>query len=89
MQILMNERNSKMAAYLRNPTQANQVELANIRSHVQMELRNMQNEWWSQLATEIQGHADSGGNQQEFYAALKSAYGSRRRARCPVRNADW
>ena len=49
--------------YLRNPTQSNHVELVNIRSHVQRKLINIQNEWWSQLATEIQGHADSG-NQQ-------------------------
>lgn len=47
----------------------------------------MQNEWWLKLAGEIQGFADTG-NQQEFYSAIKRAYGPQRTATCPVRSAD-
>lgn len=87
VQALLEERNKRNATYLRNPTEGNHPLLRETRSHVQRELRMMQNEWWTRLAEEIQGCADTG-NQQQFYAALKTAYGPRSRASCPVRSAD-
>jgi len=57
------------------------------RSKFQHMTRSMQNEWWLKLAGEIQGFADIG-NQQEFYSAIKRAYGPQRTATCPVRSAD-
>ena len=47
----------------------------------------MQNEWWSGLTEEIQTYADAG-NRQQFYSALKAAYGAKRGVQVPVRSAD-
>ena len=49
--------------------------------------RRMKENWWSQLAEEVQRYADAG-NQQEFYSALKGVYGAKHRAFCLVRGAD-
>ncbi|XP_076044754.1 uncharacterized protein LOC143027359 [Oratosquilla oratoria] len=49
--------------------------------------RTFQNKWWIRLAREIQGFADKG-NQQEFYNAIKRAYGPQTNSTCPVRSVD-
>ncbi|XP_078576149.1 uncharacterized protein LOC144861905 [Branchiostoma floridae x Branchiostoma japonicum] len=74
---LLREQHSAHAAVLRSPSPANRARLAEVRSQAQREIRKMKNEWWTRLATEIQGYADKG-NQQQFYCALKAAYGPRR-----------
>ncbi|CAH1231299.1 Hypp378 [Branchiostoma lanceolatum] len=84
---LLTEQHKAHAAVLRAPTPANRAKLTALRSRAQRELRRMKNDWWTNLAKEIQGFADSG-NQQGFYSALKAAYGPRRGSHFPVRSAD-
>ncbi|KAI8490084.1 hypothetical protein Bbelb_321540 [Branchiostoma belcheri] len=84
---LLTEQHKAHATVLRNPSPANRARLAEARSCAQREVRKMKNEWWTRLASEIQGYADKG-NHQQFYSALKAAYGPRRGTHFPVRSAD-
>ena len=72
---------------MRNASPEYHALLREARLELQRELRRMKENWWSQLAEQIQGYADAG-NQQEFYSALKGVYGAKHRAFCPVRGAD-
>ena len=87
IQVLLNQRNHAHKAKLQVPNDANQRAYAETRSRLQRELRVMENEWWTRLAAEIQDYADSG-NQQQFYSAVKAAYGARQGTKYPVRAAD-
>ena len=84
---LIAERNKAFAAALDKPSHARRKKLAAIRSKTQNMIRDMKNQWWTKLAQEVQGYADSG-NQKEFYNALKTAYGPYKNASHPVRSAD-
>ncbi|XP_076064949.1 uncharacterized protein LOC143038991 [Oratosquilla oratoria] len=84
---LIDEKNRAHQAVIVNPNSTTRSKLANLRSKVQHETRKMQNEWWTNLATEIQGFADTG-DQHQFYNPLKTAYGRQSNNLCPVRSAD-
>ncbi|KAI8487938.1 hypothetical protein Bbelb_343860 [Branchiostoma belcheri] len=84
---LLEEQHKAHATALRNPTAANRSRFAELRSCTQRELRKMKNTWWKNLAAEIQGHADTG-NQQQFYSLLKAAYGPSQGSQFPVRSED-
>ncbi|KAI8495055.1 hypothetical protein Bbelb_270410 [Branchiostoma belcheri] len=84
---LLEEQHKAHATALRNPTAANRSRFAELRSCTQHELRKMKNTWWKNLAAEIQGHADTG-NQQQFYSLLKAAYGPSQGSQFPVRSED-
>lgn len=84
---LLEEKNKAHQAAINNPNATTSATFAEARSKVQHMTRSMQNEWWLKLAGEIQGFADIG-NQQEFYSAIKRAYGPQRTATCPIRSAD-
>ena len=58
-----------------------------LRSSAQRELRRIENDWWVELAKEIQGFADEN-DTHSFYNAVKSAYGPTAHATAPVRSAD-
>ena len=76
------------AAYLNNPSSAFlKRKWRESRSEVQRVLREMENQWWLQLAAEVQGYADSG-DLQNFYAALKKVYGPSDRSLAPVKSQD-
>nr|XP_027227478.1 uncharacterized protein LOC113819443 [Penaeus vannamei] len=81
------EEKTKLTKQLLTTQMLQQATFAEARSKVQHMTRSMQNEWWLKLAGEIQGFADIG-NQQEFYSAIKRAYGPQRTATCPIRSAD-
>ncbi|CAH1248765.1 Hypp8394 [Branchiostoma lanceolatum] len=55
---LLTEQHKAHATVLQNPTPVNRARLVEARSCAQRELRKMKNEWWTRLATEIQGYAD-------------------------------
>jgi len=80
---LLEEKNKAHQAAINNPNATTSATFAEARSKVQHMTRSMQNEWWLKLAGEIQGFADIG-NQQEFYSAIKRAYGPQRTATCPI-----
>ncbi|XP_076057203.1 uncharacterized protein LOC143034739 [Oratosquilla oratoria] len=84
---LIDEKNRAHQAVIVNPNPTTRGKLADLRSKVQHETRKMQNEWWTNLATETQGFADTG-DQHQFYNALKTAYGPRGNNLCPVQSAD-
>ena len=84
---LLDDRNRRIEVYLRNASPENHALLREARLELQRELRRMKENWWPQLAEEIQGYADAG-NQQEFYSALKGVYGAKHRAFCTVRGAE-
>ena len=58
-----------------------------LRSTVQSQLRQLEDEWWRDLAREIQGYADTS-NIQKLYVATKKVYGPTQRSLTPVRSAD-
>ncbi|XP_069984652.1 transposon TX1 uncharacterized 149 kDa protein [Penaeus vannamei] len=84
---LLEEKSKAHQAAINNPNATTSTTFAEARSKVQHMTRSMQNEWWLKLAGEIQGFADIG-NQQEFYCAIKRAYGPQRTATSPVRSVD-
>ena len=82
---LLSEKNSAHSASLRNPSSiAHRNRFRELRAHVQRELRRMENEWWVQLAQEIQTYADS----NDMHNSIKRAYGPTNRYITPVRSAD-
>ena len=87
IRVLLDNRNKAHEKVLRNPSAANQRLYGDLRALVQRELRCMQNDWWCNLAQEIQGYADRG-DQQHFFAAVKASYGAIKGTRYPVRSAD-
>ena len=87
IQPLLNERNQAHALVLRNSSLVNRANYAEVRRRVQRALRCMKNDWWIRLAEQIQGYAEAG-NQQEFYSALKTAYGPSYKAPTPVRSSN-
>lgn len=56
-------------------------------STVQRKLREIQNEWWTNLAVKTQVCADTG-DYRGFYEALKTAYGPSYQILSPLRSAD-
>ena len=58
-----------------------------LRSETQRELRRIENGWWVSLAEEIQGYADSN-DAQNFFNAVKQAYGPMNKSVAPVRSSD-
>ena len=84
---LIKRKNLAHDACLRHDTPANQNTLSEMRSHVQRELRRMENTWWVGMAQEMQSSMDTG-DLHRFYSSLKSVYGPTQSTLCPVRTAD-
>ena len=80
-------KNAAHDAYLRNPSASNKEKFTAMRSTGQLELRAMENTWWTKLANEMQGHMDSG-DLHNFHSALKAAYGPTCSKISPIRSAD-
>lgn len=57
------------------------------RAEAQRILRDMENDWWLNVATDLQGFADCG-DLQNFYSSLKQVYGPTNRSLAPVRSQD-
>lgn len=87
IKVLLDERNRLHAAALNGRSPHARDRYKEARASVQRRLRTMENTWWASLAGEMQGYADTA-NQQEFYSALKTAYGPVYRAPTPVRSSD-
>lgn len=85
--LLLAQKNKAHHLVLTNPSASSRKNLSDLRSTVQLKIRAMQNEWWTKLAHEIQGYANSG-DQQQFYNALKTAYGPQGNSLHPTRSAD-
>ena len=85
---LIASKNAAHDALLRNPnSSALRQRFADLRATVQRETRRMENEWWINLAREIQGYADEN-DTHRFYDTIKKAYGPTSRSTLPVRSAD-
>ena len=81
-------KNSAHDSLIRNPNSpALRQRFVDLRATVQRETRRMENEWWINLASEIQGYADEN-DTHRFYDAIKKAYGPTSRSTVPVRSAD-
>ena len=87
IQVLLEERNKAQSRNLQNPSDANRARYVELRAHLQWELRQMENDWWTRLWEEIQGYTDRG-NQQDFYSAVRIACGPRSGSRHLVRSED-
>ena len=88
IQELLEAKYKANAAYLRNPSSEYlKRKWKESRATVQRELREMENQWWLELANEVQGYADSG-DLQNFYAALRRVYGPSDQSLAPVRSQD-
>ena len=88
IQILLEEKNRAHSACLRNPSSVQmRRRFAELRARAQSRLRQLENQWWQDLAREIQGYADSN-NMQKFYESTKRLYGPTKRAIMPVRTTD-
>ena len=58
-----------------------------IRNRLQLKLRVMQNEWWTNLSVRTQWCADAG-DLRGFYEALKVVYGPTYQIQSPLQRAD-
>ena len=85
---LLDEKHLLHQAYLNNPrSTARRDALNNIRRTVQQKLRQMQDDWLSNKADEIQGYADKR-DYKNFYNALKEVYGPTPSGSNPLLSAD-
>lgn len=57
------------------------------RAEAQRTLRTMEDDWWTEVAVDLQGFADSG-DLQNFYSSLKQVFGPTNRSLAPVRSKD-
>ena len=60
IQVLLEEGNKAQSHNFQNPSDANRARYVKLRAHLQGELRQMENDWWTRLSEEIQGYADRG-----------------------------
>lgn len=58
-----------------------------LRSHAQIELRRIENVWWTEKAKEIQHYADTN-DSQKLFDAIKAIYGPSQHTLQPVRAKD-
>ena len=85
---LLDEKHRLHKAYLSNPKlTARRDAFHNIRRIVQQKLRQMQDDWLSKKADEIQGYADRR-DYKKFYDALKEVYGPTSSGSNPLLSAD-
>ena len=86
-QLLENKRRA-YKAHLDDPAStAKKVALRNMRSTIQLKLRQMQNSWLSNKADEIQGYADRN-DMKKFYDGLREVYGPTTSGSSPLLSAD-
>ena len=76
-----------MEKWLACPTDHNHSAFKNLRSTVQRDLRTMQNDWWNNLADEMQEFADKH-DSKNFYCALRRAYGAKPSSTNCIKSAD-
>ena len=85
---MLDQKNRAHTACLRNPASTTlRQRFADLRSSVQSRLRQLEDQWWKDLAREIQGYADTN-NIQKFYEATKKVYDPIKRSTVPVRSAE-
>ena len=88
IQALLAEKQQLFRAHQNDPSsQSKKDAFANARRKVQKKLREMQDNWFSNKADEIQGYADSH-DSKRFYDALKAVYGPQSSGTSPLLNAD-
>ena len=85
---MLKEKNEAHQATLRNPSSSFLRErFKTLRASAQTRLREVESRWWDELASEIQGFADTN-DMHNFYNATKKVYGPQTRSTAPVRSAD-
>ncbi|XP_072182226.1 uncharacterized protein [Diadema setosum] len=85
---LLEEKHRLHRTHLNDPTSASKKDaFCNIRRKVQLELRQMQDAWFSDKADEIQSYADRN-DMKNFYRALKTVYGPVSSGSSPLLSAD-
>ena len=85
---LLYERNLAYAATLRNPDSTDaRDKWKELRSRVQKELRQMENNWWIEKARQMQHLADTN-ETQKFYDAVKTAFGPTHHPVNPIKAKD-
>ena len=85
---LLHERNLAYAATLRNPDSPDaRDKWKELRSRVQRELRQMENNWWIEKARQMQHLADTN-ETQKFYDAVKTAFGPTHHPVNPIKAKD-
>ena len=88
IQSLLDEKHQLFRALQNDPTsQSKKDAFASARRKVQKKLREMQDNWFSKKAEEIQGYADSH-DSKRFYDALKTLYGPQSSGSSPLLSAD-
>ena len=85
---LLADKNLAHDNVLRNPSSAaHRQRFTDLRAHAQRELRRIENQWWVNLAEEIQRYADDN-DTHNFYNSIKEVYGPTTHSTTPVRSAD-
>ena len=85
---MLKAKNKAHTACISNPSSIPlRQRFSKIRAEVQSKLRQLEDLWWRNLASEIQGYADTN-DMQKFYDATKKIYGPTKRCNTPVRSAD-
>ena len=85
---LLEEKHKAHQAHLNDPkSTAKKDVLKDIRSNIQKKLREIQDDWLSKKADEIQNAADRN-DMKSFYSGLKEVYGPTRSGTSPLLSAD-
>ena len=88
IEALLNEKQQLFRAHQNDPTsQAKKDAFKNAKGKVQKELREMQDNWLTKKAEEIQAYADRH-DTRRFYDALKALYGPQPSGSSPLLSAD-
>ena len=88
IQELLTQKRSAHQAHLAQPScPEKKAAFRLVCSKLQRKLREIQNEWWTNLAKSTQMCADAG-DYRVFYEALKAVYGPMYQVRSPLRSSD-
>lgn len=85
---LLEETHNAHKAYLNNPSSESLKKVWHEqRKATQWTLQQLQNQWWTSKAQQIQSFADKY-DMHNFYNAVKTIYGPRSYSGCPLRSVD-
>ena len=79
---MIEARRNSFLAYLQNKNEKNKLEHRKIQNEVRKLLRNMENKFYEQKASEMQSFSDRG-NSHAYFKALKEIYGPKQSKKAP------
>ena len=87
IQVLLDEKRKLHLRHLQENSESSKIALAAVKAKVQMEIRQLKDNWWREQALNLQRMADNH-DYHGLFNGLKAIYGPRSNMVAPVRSAD-